>query len=108
MGKKSFSDDDSDSNETTEQALIALTTRLRELVQNGSLDSRFAAKLVKRLKKEANVVAAGGKATTTGQKELNKAFEAVDVALRDHEAALLVTANAALREADDTTGSRKS
>ncbi|WP_258194192.1 hypothetical protein, partial [Paraburkholderia sp. BL25I1N1] len=107
MGKKSLSVDASDSNETTEQALTALTIQIKEFVQNSSLDSRFAAKLVRRLKKEADAIFEGGNATKTGQKELKNAFDAVDAVLRDHDAALLVTANAALRETDDTTRSKK-
>lgn len=107
MSKKSLSDDASASNETTEQALVALTTQIKEFVQNRSLDSRFAAKLVKRLKKEADAISEGGNATKLGQKELKKTFEAVEAVLRDHDAALLVTANAALREADNMTSSKK-
>lgn len=107
MGKKSLSVDASDSNETTEKALTALTIQIKEFVQNSSLDSRFAAKLVRRLKKEADAIFEGGNATKTGQKELKNAFDAVDAVLRDHDAALLVTANAALRETDDTTRSKK-
>jgi hypothetical protein len=108
MGKKSFSVDPSGWNETTEQALAALTIQIKEFVQNSSLDSRFAAKLVRRLKKEADAILEGGNATKTGQKELKNAFEAVDAVLRDHDAALLVTANAALRETDSATSSKKS
>ena len=108
MGKKSISDDASDSNETTEQALAALTVQIKEFVLNRSLDSRFAAKLVKRLKKEADAISERGNATTHGQKELKAAFDAVDAVMRDHDAALLVTANAALRETDDTTRNKKS
>jgi hypothetical protein len=107
MSKRSFSDDASDSNETTEQALVALTIQIKEFVQNRSL-SRFAAKLVRRLKKEADAILEGGNATKPGQKELKNAFDAVDVVLRDHDTALLVTANAALRETDNTTSSKKS
>jgi hypothetical protein len=108
MSKRSFSDDASDSNETTEQALVALTIQIKGFVQNRSLDSRFAAKLVRRLKKEADAILEGGNATKPGQKELKNAFDAVDVVLRDHDAALLVTANAALRETDNATSSKKS
>ncbi|CAE6870056.1 hypothetical protein R69746_08350 [Paraburkholderia aspalathi] len=108
MNKKSLSDDASASNETTEQALVELTLQIKEFVQNRSLDSRFAAKLVKRLKKEADAISEGGNATKPGQKELKKAFDAVEALLRDHDAALLVNANAALRETDNTTSSKKS
>ncbi|MEW9580779.1 hypothetical protein [Paraburkholderia sp. DGU8] len=108
MRKKSLSDDASASNETTEQALVALTIQITKFVQNRSLDSRCAAKLVKRLKKEADAISEGGNATKPGQKELKKAFEAVEAVLLDHDAALLVDANAALRETDDMIGSKKS
>jgi hypothetical protein len=108
MSKKPVSDDDGNANETTEQALIVLTAQIKDLVQHGSLDSRLAAKLLKRLKKEALIVAAGDKTTKTGQKDLSKAFDAADTALRDHEAALLVTANAALRETDNKRSGKKS
>ena len=108
MSKKSFTDGASDSNETTEQALAALTVQIKALVQNRSLDSRFAAKLVKRLKKEADAISERGNTTKPGQKELKKAFEAVEAVLLYHDAALLVDANAALRETDDTIGSKKS
>jgi len=108
MGKKSASVDASDSNETTEQALAALTIQIKEFVQNRSLDSRFAAKLVRRLKKEADAILEGSNATKTGQKELKNAFDAVDAVLREHDAALLVTANAALRQTDNAASSKKS
>ena len=108
MGKKSFSDDVGDSNETTEQALLALTLQIREFVQNRSLDSRFAAKLVKRLKKEADAISESGNATKPGQKALKKAFDTADAVLRAHDAALLVTANAALRETEDTATTKES
>lgn len=108
MSKKVFPDDADGSNETTERALVALTTQITEFVQDKGMDSRFAAKLVKKLKKEADVISQGGNATKLGQKELKNAFNAVDAVLRDHDAALLVTANAALRETDTTPGNRKS
>ncbi|CAE6970128.1 hypothetical protein [Paraburkholderia domus] len=108
MSKKSSSDNVGDSNETTEATLTALTMQINEFVSGGTLDSRCAAKLVKRLKKEADAVAESGKATKTGQKELKKAFGAVDAALCDHDAKLLVTANAALRTTDEVASPRES
>jgi hypothetical protein len=108
MSKKSSSDDVGDSNETTETTLATLTMQINEFVSGGTLDSRCAAKLVKRLKKEADAVAESGKATKTGQKELKKVFGAVDAALCDHDARLLVTANAALRMTDEVASPRES
>ena len=97
MGKESLSDDIGDSNETTEATLVALTMQINSFVRGGTLDSRCGAKLVKRLKREAE----SGRATKPGRKELKTAFDTVDSALRDHDAGLLVMANAALRATDD-------
>jgi hypothetical protein len=60
------------------------------------------------LKKEADAISQDGNVTRIGQKELKKIFDSVDVVLRTHDAALLVTANAALRESDNMNRSRKS
>ncbi|MBB5402547.1 anti-sigma28 factor (negative regulator of flagellin synthesis) [Paraburkholderia youngii] len=108
MGRKSSSNAATSANETTEQALVALSMQVKELVQAKSLDSRFGTKLVRRLKKEAAALVEAGNATKPGQKELKTAFDAVDAALRDHEAELLVTANATLRETDEASNSKKS
>jgi hypothetical protein len=108
MSKKSSTDNVTSSNETTLATLTALTLQISEFVQNRTLDSRFAAKLVKRLKKEAEAISETGKATKPGQKELKKAFDTVDAALRDHDAGLLVTANAALRATDDAAATGES
>ena len=77
-------------------------------IHAGALDSGWAVKLVKRLKKAAQAISARSKATKPGQKELEIAFDVVDAALRDHDAGRLVTANAALRSTDDATGVNKS
>jgi hypothetical protein len=108
MSKKSSSDDVGDSNESTETTLMALTTQINEFVHDRTLDSRFAAKLVRRLKKEAEAISESGHATMSGQKRLKKAFDAVDAALLDHDAGLLVTANAALRATDSTVSAKRS
>ena len=108
MGRKSSSNAATSASETTEQALVALTMQVKELVQSGSLDSRFGSKLVGRLQKEAAAIVEAGNATKPGQKELKAAFDAAEAALRDHDAGLLVTANAALRETDNSTTSKKS
>jgi hypothetical protein len=104
MSRKSLSDDVGDANETTEATLAALTMQISRFVVEGTLDSRVAAKLVKRLKKEAEAVVESGKTTKTGANELRRAFVSVDAALRDHDAKLLVTANAALRDTDGVAG----
>lgn len=108
MSKKSHADSTGDSTETTEASLVALTTQIRSFVQDGTFDSRFAEKLAKRLKKEAETISKSGKAMKPGQKELKNAFDTLDAALRDFDAKLLVMANAALRTSDDISGARKS
>jgi hypothetical protein len=108
MSKKSFSDDVGYSNETTEATLTALTMQINEFVHEGTLDSRCGAKHVKRLKREAEAISDSYTATKEGQRELKKAFDAVDAVLRDHDAGLLVAANAALRATDDAASARKS
>jgi hypothetical protein len=107
MSKKLSANDAGDSNETSEATLLALTIQINQFVVARTLDSRCAAKLVKRLKKEAEAVSESGNATKTDRKALEKAFDAVDAALREHDAGLLVTANAALRATDDTANESK-
>jgi hypothetical protein len=104
MSKRSPVENMGNPSETTEATLTALTVQIGGFVHEGTLDSRCAAKLVKRLKKEAEAIAESDRATKPGQKELKKAFDAVDAALRDHDAKLLVTANAALRAKDKKAG----
>lgn len=101
MSKKTENSDKGDATETTATTLAALATYVSEFVTNGSLDSRFAAKLVKRLQKEAKAVSEDGNTTKLAQRELQEAFEAVDAAIRGHNAKLLVAANASLRTADE-------
>jgi hypothetical protein len=108
MSDKFSFDDVSDSKETCEAALAVLTTQITELVLEGKLDSRCAAKLAKRLKREANAISECGKATKPGREQLKQAFDAIDATLLDHDARLLVTANAALRASDDTAGAMHS
>jgi hypothetical protein len=86
--------------------LAALTIQISEFVREGTLDRRCAAKLVKRLKKETEAISESGNATKPGQKKLKTAFGVADAALHDHDAGLLVTANAALRSIENATGVR--
>jgi hypothetical protein len=101
MSKKTEGRNKSDATETTAAALATLAISISELVTNGSLDSRFAAKLVKRLQKEAEAVSDDGNTPKLAQRELQKSFDAVDAAIRGHNAKLLVAANASLRTADE-------
>jgi hypothetical protein len=111
MSDKFAFDDVSDSKETCETceaALAVLTTQINELVLEGKLDSRCAAKLAKRLKKEADAISESGNATKPGREQLKKAFNAIDTTLLDHDARLLVTTNAALRASDGGAGTVQS
>ncbi|MGF6807322.1 hypothetical protein OKW30_002448 [Paraburkholderia sp. Clong3] len=108
MSKKSETSGKSGTNESTAATLAALANYISEFVVNGTLDSRCAAKLVKRLRKEAETILENGSATKLPQKDLKKAFDTVDAAVQDHDAKLLVTANAALRTADEGKKAEKS
>ena len=108
MSRKSASDEVGNAKETTEETLTALTMQITEFLHEGTLDSRFAANLTRQLKKEAEAISETGKATKTGQRELDKAFNMLDAALRDHDARLLVTANAKLRATDNPVASKRS
>jgi hypothetical protein len=88
-------------NQTNEATLAALTLQISTFVHAGTLDSRCAAKLIKRLRKEADHILESGDSTQAGRDELQSAFATCDVALRDHDARLLVAAHAALRGAED-------
>ncbi|QKM55014.1 hypothetical protein [Burkholderia glumae] len=100
VNKRSPDADIENLNVTTEATLVALAEQITGFVAAGTLDSRCAAKFVKRLKKEGEVVAEGKNSTASGRKSLKKALDALDVVLREHDAKLLVEANAALRAKD--------
>jgi hypothetical protein len=70
------------------------------LSKGRSFDSRWAAKLVKRFKNEAEVIRSAGNSTKSGPRELKEPFDVVVATLREHDADLLVAANAALRAKD--------
>ncbi|MFM0472062.1 hypothetical protein [Paraburkholderia strydomiana] len=89
-------------NESTEATLTTLTTRINAFVRDGTLDSRCAATLIKRLKREADLISECGKSSKPERRKLNIAFVEIEAALRNHDAGLLVIANAALRAADDS------
>jgi len=106
MSNKPESDEIINLNESTEAALTTLTTQINAFVHDGTLDSRCAAKLVKRLKREADLISESGKSSKPERKKLNIAFAEIESTMRDHDAGLLVTANAALRAADGTVDAR--
>jgi uncharacterized protein Yka (UPF0111/DUF47 family) len=87
-------------NQSTEATLSVLVDQINKFVQNDVLNSRCAAKLIKRLRNEADVIRDNGNSTKSGRSELNKSFEAAEETLREHDAGLLAAANAALRVQD--------
>lgn len=100
MKERLLLDADERLNQSTEATLSALVGQINGFVRNAVLDSRCAAKLVKRLKDEAEVIRGSEKSTKSRRRELKKAFEEMEVTLREHDAGLLVAANAALRVKD--------
>lgn len=108
MARQHHTENAPNSNNTAESTLVALTIQICRFVHEGALDTRCAAKLVKRLRREAEAISESRRITKSGKKELIDAFYAVDVVLRTHDAALLVAANAALRTAAETTGTMQS
>jgi hypothetical protein len=67
-----------------------------------SVPSRTNATLIKRLKREADLIPECGKSSKPERRKLNIAFVEIEATLRNHDAGLLVIANAALRAADDS------
>jgi hypothetical protein len=106
MSKKP-ADAELDETQSTQSALVALASHIQTLVADQSLDSRCAAKLVKRLRKEAVAVEGNSGATKAGRKALHKTFDALDTALFEQGATLLVAANAALRAEDVSDGATR-
>lgn len=106
MSRK-HTDAELDRTQSTESALVELASHIQALVADQSLDSRCAAKLVKRLRKEAVAVEDSRAGTKAGRKRLLKTFDALDTALFEQNATLLVAANAALRAHDVSDGAAK-
>jgi hypothetical protein len=104
MSKRSIETEAENLNVTTEATLMALIEQVANFVAAGTLDSRCAAKLGKRLRKESEVVVETQGLTKSSRNAINKAFGTLDDALRAHDAKLLVAAQAALREADAASG----
>ncbi|WP_092001676.1 hypothetical protein [Paraburkholderia lycopersici] len=106
MSKRSTETEAENLNVTTEATLMALIEQLANFVAAGTLDSRCAAKLGKRLRKESEVVIDARGLSKSSRNAIDKAFEALDDALRACDAKLLVSAQAALREADAASGDK--
>jgi hypothetical protein len=110
-GEKALEDrDDLDgATQTTAAGLIRLASVIAGLTREGAVDTRFGAKLLKRLDKEARRVSEPGGAPLdeTEQSALFGALGELDVALRQRDAASLVEANARLRESESASGKRR-
>jgi len=111
-GEKAVEDrDDLDgaTTQTTAGGLVRLASLIAGLAREGVIDTRFGAKLMKRLDKEARRVTGPG-ATPLDEAEQAALFGAlgeIDLALRQCDAASLVEANARLREDEGTSGKRR-
>jgi hypothetical protein len=81
-------DTDERLNQSTEATLSALMGQINGFVQSAVLDSRCAAKLVRRLKNQAEVIRGTENSTKSGRRELKEAFDEVEATLREHDAAL--------------------
>jgi hypothetical protein len=110
-GEKAVEDrDDMDgATQTTANGLVRLASVIAGLAREGAIDTRFGAKLFKRLDKEARRVSSpsGEPLDETEQSALFGALGELDVALRQRDAASLVEANARLRESESPPGKRR-
>jgi hypothetical protein len=103
-------DDWEGATQTTASGLIRLTSTIASLVREGAMDTRFGAKLLKRVEKEARRVTRQNEAApvqTVSQAEqeaLAGVIGECEQALRQRDAAFLVEANARLREHEEASG----
>jgi hypothetical protein len=95
--------------QTTATGLIRLSSVLAALARDGAVDTRFGAKLFKRLDKEARRVAQRGDEAFDGatRESLLAAIGELDLALRQRDAASLVEANARLREQEEDAPAKR-
>lgn len=95
-------DDLDGATQTTQAGLIRLASVMAGMVREGAIDTRFGGKLLKRLEKEARrmVDRGPGPLNEAEQDALFAAIGEFDLALRQRDAALLVEANARLRDAE--------
>jgi hypothetical protein len=94
--------------QTSAAGLMRLASTIGELLREQAIDSRFGAKLYKRLEKEAKRVAEKGPAPLgKAQKAaLKESIDALEHALVQRDADLLVQANARLRESEAATAAK--
>jgi hypothetical protein len=102
-------DDLDGATQTSASGLIRLASVVAGLVREGELDTRFGGKLLRRLDKEAKRVSQHGEVALADDDRdaLFAAIAEFDVALRQRDAALLVEANARLRESEDAKTKRR-
>jgi hypothetical protein len=102
-------DDLDGATQTTAAGLIRLASVIAALARDGAVDTRFGAKLFKRLDKEAQRVATAGEPFLDASERdaLLTAIGELDIALRERDAASLVEANARLRESEEPSGKRR-
>jgi hypothetical protein len=81
MKGRPLADADVRFNQSTEATLSTLIGQINGFVRTAVLDSRCAAKLVKRLKNEAEVIRGSGNSTKSGRRELKEAFDEVETTL---------------------------
>ena len=101
-------DDLDGATQTTAGGLIRLASVISALTREGGIDTRFGAKLLKRLDKEARRVTADTVTLEEAeQAALVGALGELDLALRQRDAASLVEANARLRDSESGSGKRR-
>lgn len=110
LGEKVLEDhDDLDgATQTTAGGLIRLASVIATLARESAIDTRFGAKLLKRLDKEARrVTQSGALLDDAEQAALLGALGELDLVLRQRDAASLVEANARLRDTEAATGKKR-
>ncbi|SAL17536.1 hypothetical protein AWB65_00767 [Caballeronia humi] len=95
--------------QTTATGLTRLAATLSDLLREQAIDSRFGTKLFKRLEKEAKRVIdhAPASLNKADKAALREALESLEHALVQRDAALLVAANARLRDSEEATAKRR-
>ena len=101
-------DDLDGATQTTAGGLIRLASVIAGLAREGAIDTRFGAKLSKRLDKEARRVSNSAVPLEEAeQAALVGALGELDLALRQRDAAGLVEANARLRETESASNKKR-